>query len=343
MPGVKGVISARSKQYWINKGYSEDDAVRYARSRMPGTYEYYRYFKKLSHEESNKSVTLWRETHKCTKELFIKRHGEYVGVQKWNEYVKQQALTNTAQYKKEKYGWTDGDVATYNKSRSITIDNMIKKYGIELGTEKWNSYVEKQRRVGCTLDYFIEKYGNVDGPIKYTRVNMLKSHSYDAYLIQCNGDVDRATEKFQSYWADRFPLTKAGWSASNISQQLFMDISNEISNHTLYYLSLNQEWCLLSKAAVRYLDFFDRSVGKVIEFYGDYWHANPRIYKPDDVIKYPNKITKAAKDVWAADADKIQFLKKFPYINDILIVWETDYRKNPSLILNECVKFLTSN
>lgn len=61
----------------------------------------------------------------------------------------------------------------------------------------------------------------------------------------------------------------------------------------------------------------------IIEFFGNFWHANPSIYSKDDVIY--EGIT--AKEIWRRDKERINFLKKSGY--DVYIVWEKDYKENP--------------
>lgn len=73
---------------------------------------------------------------------------------------------------------------------------------------------------------------------------------------------------------------------------------------------------------------------KVIEFFGDYWHANPIKYGPEAMIR-----KKKASDIWQHDEKKIIDLRDAGY--DVLVIWERDYQINPSLILEKCRKFIT--
>jgi len=61
----------------------------------------------------------------------------------------------------------------------------------------------------------------------------------------------------------------------------------------------------------------------IIEFNGDYWHANPELYKPDDVIKYPWGETKA-KDIWQEDNFKQSVAKNRGY--KIILIWEKEIK-----------------
>jgi hypothetical protein len=72
-----------------------------------------------------------------------------------------------------------------------------------------------------------------------------------------------------------------------------------------------------------YTDIFVN--GKIIEVYGDFWHANPLIYDAKDVVNYPNK-PRIAENIWRIDEYRINYIKKFGY--DVLVLWENDILKN---------------
>lgn len=57
----------------------------------------------------------------------------------------------------------------------------IRKYGEEIGIKMWE---ERKKLSASTLDSFIIKYGDVDGPIKYQmwKTNLAKSKTLDGYI-----------------------------------------------------------------------------------------------------------------------------------------------------------------
>jgi hypothetical protein len=76
---------------------------------------------------------------------------------------------------------------------------------------------------------------------------------------------------------------------------------------------------------------------RIIEYNGNYWHANPQIYGPHDVIRGGEK----AEEIWAYDKIKIQTAINNGY--ELLILWESDYKKYPKESINKCINFLTTN
>lgn len=65
---------------------------------------------------------------------------------------------------------------------------------------------------------------------------------------------------------------------------------------------------------------------KIIEIYGDYWHGNPEIYKPNDLLLKGSSKEIKMSDKWKADKEKIDFVLNRGY--SVLIVWENDLKNN---------------
>ncbi len=72
---------------------------------------------------------------------------------------------------------------------------------------------------------------------------------------------------------------------------------------------------------------------KIIEYYGDYWHGNPKFYTHDQFIR-----KKKVADVWEHDAQKIKDLEDNGY--SVLIVWENDYASDSDAVIKKCKDFV---
>lgn len=66
----------------------------------------------------------------------------------------------------------------------------------------------------------------------------------------------------------------------------------------------------------------------VIEFKGDYWHANPIKYKDDAIIT-----GKTAKEIQQADYARRSAIKSYGY--DVYEIWEYDWNNNKNKIITE--------
>ena len=204
-----------------------------------------------------------------TEKSMIRKWGEVEGKKRWEEYCKKQAETNTFEYKQEKYGWTKEQFDEFNKSRAVTLELCVERHGEEEGKKLWEDYCERQRYT-TSLEYMIEEYGEEEGTKKYKEFNF-----------------NRANASSLSY--------------SKMSQEIFNTLYNLIEvKDNIFYYTLNNEYSVIANNKGYNLDFYDKTKNLVIEFLGDYWHANPLLYKEDDKFIRSNKPV-TAKQIWKAD------------------------------------------
>lgn len=68
-------------------------------------------------------------------------------------------------------------------------------------------------------------------------------------------------------------------------------------------------------------DAFDPKTNTIYEFYGDFWHGNPNIYKLDD-INVANK--KTFGELYLATLDREKLIKEAGY--NLVSMWESDFK-----------------
>lgn len=66
------------------------------------------------------------------------------------------------------------------------------------------------------------------------------------------------------------------------------------------------------------VDIFIPSQNKIIEYFGDYWHCNPKKY---DSEYYHKNCKLTAKDIWKRDSERIELFENNGY--NVQIVWES--------------------
>jgi len=263
-----------------------------------------------------------------TFEKMILKYGKIIGKKKWDEYREKQAYTNTFEYKNKKYGITPEQFDEYNKNRAVTLENCIQKHGEKEGLKIWNSYIEKQKDAGCSLKYFKEKYGEIEGKKIYEDLNKKKANTLEGFLLRYGEDgILKYNEFVQNI--------KIGGYFSKSSQQLFYDleqllIDKKIDTSGVRYFSKNSEYGKMFKNTFKKYDFVDTVNMVAIEYNGDYWHANPKNYMPTEEFKFRGKKI-IAKDIWDADMEKNRLLINSGF--HLIIVWESDYKNDPTLTL----------
>lgn len=86
------------------------------------------------------------------------------------------------------------------------------------------------------------------------------------------------------------------------------------------------------------MDILIPDQNKIIDIYGDRWHANPNKYKETDMIKLYRGLV-SAKEIRERDHYRIKQLESFNF--PVLIIWEDEINndlENVSNNLNEYCK-----
>jgi len=117
---------------------------------------------------------------------------------------------------------------------------------------------------------------------------------------------------------------------SNIEQEFISAIENKIGD--LDHTTRNPfgKWSPLLDTYVIY-DIKHHDC--IIEFNGDYWHANPKIYKDTTIIR-----GKLATDIQQRDMLKLKTAQDLGFRT--LVVWESEYKQNKELIIQKVCKWL---
>lgn len=262
-----------------------------------------------------------------TESNLIKKYGAVEGKKKWQEYKQKQAYSNSFEYKKKKYGWTEKDFKDFNKSRAVTLKNLIEKYGEIEGTIRWQKYCERQAHTN-TIDYFVEKYGKEKGRKKYKEICKEKSQSVENICKRYNCDADTAVLILQDRIGQNHHISN--------SEKFFVDELEKLIKKELDYCYKTKQYCVYGNNKANFYDIVHNN--KAIEYNGDYWHCNPATFTENYYHSVANKL---AKDIWQKDRKKIDLLKKERNI-ECLVVWESEFLQQPNKILEECKKWILS-
>jgi hypothetical protein len=261
-----------------------------------------------------------------TKSKFIEKYGEKEGIEKWDAYRNKQAYSNSFEYKQQKYGWTQQQFDEYNSNRAVTLEKCIQRHGENEGVHVWNEYVQKQAYTK-TQAYFIEKYGEKIGTEKFSQVNFLKSAAVNPKTMAevKNISVDDAVDIILNR-KNMFRYT------SNLEKEFVEKLEHRIG--PMQHTSVNKPYGKWSTLLNSYVVFDVKHNDCVIEFNGDYWHCNPKLYESIDT----GPGNKTAQEIWDRDAKKIQTARNLGF--RVLTVWESDYIKNKQKIIEEVIEWM---
>jgi hypothetical protein len=262
-------------------------------------------------------------------------YGPSEGLKRWDTYRQKQSLTNKFEYKQEKNGMNLDDFASYNRSRSVTLKNQIFKYGVTDGTSRFEAYRLKQQSAGNTLDYFVEKFGQTVGISEYKRVCSEKGHTMDNFVRKYGSEIGPI--KFIEV------ISKMNNFYSKASQNFINLLEAELPQLKAksYYATKAGEYMVWSKVENRayFYDYVNTEYNICIEYNGDHYHANPKIYAPN---KIPTKrkpwvsTPQTALELWDADKRKIMALKEERGIRTITI-WESDFLEDPENLIQKII------
>jgi hypothetical protein len=266
-----------------------------------------------------------------TLEKMIFCYGTVEGTKRFDLYRKKQSIKNTYDYKNKKYGWNEEKFKKYNKSRSITLDTMILKYGEKNGTLKYEDYCKKQAFTN-SIEYLGEE--------RYFKINKLKGHSYETYLKRY-GSHEKALENLEIFWQKQ----SKNYFSKN-SQKLFVELCNRFDffGERIYYASLTGEYGIYSQIFKKFFkyDFVSLDLKLAIEFHGDHYHGNPKIYGPNDFLRGRGQTNIKAKEKWICDDIKINALLEERKIHTI-VVWEKEYIENNENVIRRIGEYVNEN
>lgn len=211
------------------------------------------------------------------------------------------------------------------------IESNLKKYGttnvLSKGTpiyEKRNRTVQEKYGVSNVFaieeiknklnsdDFWIEKYGLTLSEFR----SKIQKEQWNT--LSDDEKTDWLERSIHKPGVDRFETIKHNsHSTSSIEKQVKKFLID------LDYDFIQQKRLLISKRRYYYYDLCIDSLKLMIEVNGSYWHANPRIYKKDDLINYPGySIT--AYEKWQKDILKEDYALKNGY--RVITIWDDELK-----------------
>lgn len=121
---------------------------------------------------------------------------------------------------------------------------------------------------------------------------------------------------------------------SEIIRKRFESLSKNVNNQkenmnkfesliSMILTSMNIPFSFSHYIKGRQFDFIISDTKVLIECNGDFWHANPLFYLPDDILSHPGK-KRFAKNIWAEDYHKFKMVSDQGYI--VKYIWENSIK-----------------
>lgn len=204
---------------------------------------------------------------------------------------------------------SEGKKAAPQNNR-FAVEHWVEQYGEEDGRRLYSEFQTRGK------DWYIKNHGEVFGPI-------LHADRIDRWMATMDNKTDLEKDEITR-------KKMSGYGVSGIEKTIGEKIKSVIPD-------LELQFVLKRSNGKRFIYDF-KYKNKVVEFHGDMWHMNPSLFDINDVNRVTNTI---AENVWQKDAEKLHELT----INDIelMVVWESDYKKDKEATIQKCIRFLTQS
>lgn len=179
----------------------------------------------------------------------------------------------------------------------------------------------RKRQTTFSLNICIEKYGIEEG---YERWKQRQTTWIEALHDRSEAEMQDIIKRRTRYFG-----------MSRIACNLFSEISDE--NCVFKKDAQGTEYVIKSEGQFISVDFFNGN-NKIIEFYGDIWHANPQVYQANDTPLKWRGSNITATEIWMRDSKRIDKIKQMGF--KVLIVWEKDFRMDRINVIKLCRSFL---
>jgi hypothetical protein len=170
------------------------------------------------------------------------------------------------------------------------------------------------RQTTFSLDKCILKYGEEEG-LRVWKARQQK------WLQTLNNKSDE--EKLEI----NLKKIYRGGSSSKAEKEFFT-IIQEASG-----LTLEKQFKLIRKCGTKHFLYDMRYENKIIEYNGDFWHANPLFYNETDMV-----FRRRAADIWKRDLEKANLALENGF--EILVIWDSEFKKEKEKTVLKCVEFL---
>lgn len=225
--------------------------------------------------------------------------------------------------------------------RATTVIRRIRAMGFETRTVKESAPNSRAKsRVTNLEKYGVEHNFSRDSPSRKAWQNRILREEGITNVFQREDVKQRSLNTLLSRYGVESPgqiLTSRGKNVYSSVHKIVVGILNSME------IDFGIEYKIKNSATNRYFayDIIVSGTRNLIEVNGDYWHGNPEIYKPTDIILKGSSKEMSVSEKWALDAKKIEFAENAGY--RVLVLWESKVKSDPDLVASEIRNFVNGS
>jgi hypothetical protein len=260
-------------------------------------------------------------------------YNEYVNLEKSLPEIHKEYNLNYEQTLKllEYYKIPKRSISQSKKTETFKIKihtTLNEKYGVSNISQIKDVKTKKANK--CLDQYGVDNFFKRNDFKKIKNEGYIKRYGVDCsdWKSQCSREVwNRKTEDERQEWLSNSILSdsaclkvRTGYKESKAENKISDLLCLLEIQHTRQYPI---KYKVDNKLKRYFYDFYIPEINLIIEYNGDYWHANPEIYKSNDLIKYPGR-EQLASDRWLKDKHKENIAIENKH--NIITIWESEIK-----------------
>jgi hypothetical protein len=210
----------------------------------------------------------------------------------------------------------DKVIACRNHFNKLKGTSLCKPCSLKLQVGEGNPFFGKNHTKESLDKMSKSKTGQYTGDKNHMKQEKYRQMSRDIMKSNWdNGILDRKVISEQMKQTQRSGKIKSG-IVSKREKEIVKEIK-QLGYKIIHSYRVDTKIC----------DVYIPSLNLIIEYFGDYWHCNPKKYESDFFNKKKGKF---AWELWDYDKKKLELIKSYGY--NLEVVWEDDLKLNNKLI-----------
>ena len=271
-------------------------------------------------------------------ESCIRNNGEVEGTLRWENYKNTRDSGSLEYFMKINNGNVELATIEHQKFKDLCGETSTNKYYLEQYGQTFIDELSYKKGFYSTIDGFIEKYGVIEGTIKYKECNASKAITLDN-MKKIHGEelgillYDNWKESTYINSTDKSNVSKA-------SCEVFSKLQSALGR-SLQFGSKKCEFVLRDIDRMYFYDCYDKNTNTLIEYNGSIWHPSPMLNEEErktwTVGGYKSSL--GYYEALERDAQKNNFAIENGY--NLIIVW--DYETNSKIKLTKTINNIMDN